>query len=223
MRTAPASTAALTDAIGIVAVDMKKGWGEFARASPVTDHHHRVADPYYGRSSCGHFGIRVEYRLEEADTPATSGVNIRGMTVGQPFGCRRFAFEAPSDIWRALVPPNAACGPRRCASRLPISSATVVVLQHFTAQEAALVLPGRQASAQLRVGSRTAVVHSYELVRQGNAERVHIDALGSAWTLELRLELQRCRPNVAVEEEQSRLEIDLGKADSASSGLHGWM
>src|SRR5215469_15744063 len=76
-----------------------------------------------------------------------------------------------------------------------------------------LLLPGGQPSAQLRVGDRTAVIHANELVRQGDAERVHIDALGSAWMLELRLELQRGRPNVAVEEEQSGPEVDLGKAE----------
>src|SRR5215469_8157634 len=76
-----------------------------------------------------------------------------------------------------------------------------------------LLLPGGQPSAQLRVGDRTAVIHANELVRQGDAERVHIDALGSAWMLELRLELQRGRPNVAVEEEQSWTEIDVGEAE----------
>src|SRR6185437_15335285 len=54
---------------------------------------------------------------------------------------------------------------------------------------------------------------AHELVRQGDAERVHIDALGSAWMLELRLELQHGRPNVAVEEEQSRPEVDFGEAE----------
>src|SRR5215475_11653074 len=65
----PCFYCALIDAIGIVDVDIKKGWGEFARASPVTHHDQRVADPYDGRSSCGHFGVRIEYRLEEADDP----------------------------------------------------------------------------------------------------------------------------------------------------------
>src|SRR5262249_49936527 len=76
-----------------------------------------------------------------------------------------------------------------------------------------LLLPGGQPSAQLRVGGRTAVIDAHELVRQGDAERVHIDALRSAWMLELRLELQRGRPNVAVEEEQSGTEIDVGEAE----------
>ncbi len=60
---------ALTDTIGVVDVDIKEGWQQFARASPITDHDHRVADSYDGRSSCGHFAIRVEYRLEKADDP----------------------------------------------------------------------------------------------------------------------------------------------------------
>jgi len=58
---------ALTDTIGVLHVDIKERWQEFARASPVTDHDHRVADPYESRSSRGHFAVRVEYRLEKAD------------------------------------------------------------------------------------------------------------------------------------------------------------
>src|SRR5882757_322127 len=86
---------ALTDTIGVLHVDIKERWQEFARASPVTDHDHRVADPYESRSSRGHFGVRVEYDLRKPTTAATSGVNIRGMTDGQPFGCKRLTFEAP--------------------------------------------------------------------------------------------------------------------------------
>ena len=75
-----------------------------------------------------------------------------------------------------------------------------------------LLLPEREPSARVRRERGGILVHARELVRQGDTQRFDIGLLGSTRTRQLRLQLQRCFPDVRIKEEQTWLEFDLGES-----------
>jgi hypothetical protein len=87
---------ALTDTIGVLHVDIKER-GRNSRA-PLPSLTMITESPILTRAGApaGISASASNTDLRKPTTAATSGVNIRGMTDGQPFGCKRLTFEAPT-------------------------------------------------------------------------------------------------------------------------------
>src|SRR5260370_21315214 len=74
-----------------------------------------------------------------------------------------------------------------------------------------LLLPAGKAAATNRLATCTVTIDAYELVRQHDAERFGVLPVHRTRVLDLRLELKSGLPEIAIVEEQTRLELDLVK------------
>src|SRR5262245_56963810 len=75
-----------------------------------------------------------------------------------------------------------------------------------------LLLPTGEPSSCRREERRAIRVCLRELVRQRNAESLHIGGMGWPRILQLLLEFDSGRPDTGLVKEQPRSELDLGKA-----------